>query len=266
MIHETAIIHARTRIADDVEIGPLCVVGAGVDIDSEARLLSHVVLTGPSRIGAGVVIHPFAVIGGPPQDRSHTGEPTTLEVGERSVIREHVTIHRGTKKDRGTTRVGKRTLLMAGAHVAHDVVVGDDCTITNAVQLGGHAVIGDHVTIGAAAAVGPFVRIGEGAFIAAGALVEQDVPPFHIAQGDRARVRALNVVGLERRGVSPGSVAALERAHRLLYRSGHPLSVGVSMVRADACATDSLVAKLLAFIDTAATLAPGPQAPRGPVD
>jgi UDP-N-acetylglucosamine acyltransferase len=262
MIHETAIVHARTRIADDTEVGPLCVVGAGVELDSEVRLLSHVVVTGPSRIGARVIVHPFAVIGGPPQDRSHTGEPTTLDVGERSIVREHVTIHRGTKKDRGITRVGRRTLLMAGAHVAHDVVVGDDCTITNAVQLGGHAVIGDHANIGAAAAIGPYVRVGEGSFVAAGAQVEQDIPPFHIAQGDRARIRALNRVGLHRRGVPRPTIDALELAHRILYRSGFTLTAGLTRLRSEGIAQDTFVARLIAFIDTAKAMAPGSHAHR----
>lgn len=262
MIHETAVVHTRTRIADDTEVGPLCVVGAGVELDSEVRLLSHVVVTGPSRIGAQVIVHPFAVIGGPPQDRSHTGEPTTLEIGERSIVREHVTIHRGTKKDRSVTRVGRRTLLMAGAHVAHDVVVGDDCTITNAVQIGGHAIIGDHANIGAAAAIGPFVRVGEGAYVAAGAQVEQDIPPFHIAQGDRARIRALNRVGLQRRGVPQHSIDALEIAHRVLYRSGLALSAGVTRLRSEGAAQDPFVARLIAFIESAKAVAPGAHARR----
>ena len=251
MIHPTAIVDKGARLAADVAIGAYCVVGADVVIGAGSRLLSHVVVEGPTRIGARVRIHPFAVIGGTPQDRTYGGEPTELEIGDDTVVREHVTLHRGTRKDRGTTRVGARCLLMVGAHVAHDVTVGDECIVANACQLAGHVVLEDFVVLGGAAALAPFVRVGSTAFVAAGACVERDVPPFHVAQGDRARVRALNVVGLRRRGVPALSIAALERAHRALYRSGAPLSRSIASIDG----SDPYVARLLRFLRERTTIA-----------
>ncbi|GAC1596355.1 MAG: acyl-ACP--UDP-N-acetylglucosamine O-acyltransferase [Polyangiales bacterium] len=254
MIHTTAIVDQGAVIAPDVEIGPFCVVSAGVVLERGARLLAHVVVTGPTHIGARVVVHPFAVLGGPPQDRSYGGEPTELVIGDDAVIREHVTVHRGTRKDRGRTLIGARTLLMASVHVAHDVVIGDDCTVANASQLAGHVVLENGVTVGGAAAFAPFVRVGETAFIAAHAAVEGHVPPFQIAQGDRARIRAVNTVGLERRGVDSKSIAALKRAHRHLFRSFTPLSIALETLLVD----DPLVEHLAVFLRSYATIA-GPK-------
>ena len=255
MIHPTAVVDGTARIARSATIGPYCVIGAHVTIGADAHLLSHVVIDGPTTIGARVTVHPFAVLGGAPQDRSHAGEATELTIGDDTVIREHATLHRGTRKDRGKTIVGARCLVMVGVHVAHDVVVGDDCTIANACQLAGHCVLEDGVTMGGAAALAPFVRVGEAAFVAAGACVEHDVPPFHIAQGDRARVRALNTVGLRRRNVAPASIAALERAHKLVYRSHAPIET--SLVTVLAREDDALVKLLVEFLRTRTTL-PGP--------
>ena len=257
-VDRTAIVDERARLAEDVVVGAYCVVGPSVTIAQGARLHSHVVVEGPTRIGARVVVHPFAVLGGAPQDRSHEGEPTELEIGDDTVIREHATLHRGTRKDRGKTSVGARCLLMVGVHVAHDVVVGDDCTIANACQLAGHSVLEDGVVLGGAAALAPFVRVGEAAFVAAGACVERDVPPFHIAQGDRARVRTLNVVGLRRRNVPSTSIDALERAHREIYRRGKPLERALIDVLAQE--DDVYVRRLVEFLRTRRTLA-GPGAP-----
>jgi UDP-N-acetylglucosamine acyltransferase len=255
MIHATAVVDASARVAPSASIGPYCIVGANVTIGEGARLLSHVVVDGPTTIGARVIVHPFAVLGGAPQDRSHAGEATELFVGDDTVIREHATLHRGTRKDRGKTIVGARCLVMVGVHVAHDVVVGDDCTIANACQLAGHCVLEDGVTMGGAAALAPFVRIGEAAFVAAGACVEHDVPPFHIAQGDRARVRALNTIGLRRRNVPAEAIEALERAHKLVYRSGAPIET--SLVAVLAREDDPYVRRLVEFLRTHTTL-PGP--------
>jgi UDP-N-acetylglucosamine acyltransferase len=259
-IHPTAVVDRSVRLGRAVEIGPFCVVGPQVEIGDGTRLLSNVVVSGPTRIGARVEVHPFAAIGGPPQDKTHAGEPTELEIGDEVVVREHVTIHRGTRKDRGTTRVGARTWLMVGVHVAHDVEIGEGCTVANAVQLAGHVVLGDHVAVGGAAAFAPFVQVGECAFVAARAGVEQDVPPFHIVQGDRARVRALNRVGLSRRAVPTESIEALSRAHRAIYRVERPLSVAIEAFVAEApeLAGDPWVARLLDFLRTHQTV-PGPK-------
>jgi len=246
-IHPTALVDHSAELGSDVEIGPYCVIGAGVVVGSGTRLLSHVALEGPCRIGQRNTIHPFAVIGSAPQDRGYAGEPTSLVIGDDNDIREHVTIHRGTVKGGGITRVGSSTLLMVGAHIAHDCVVGDRVILTNGTLLGGHVKVGTCVVTGGHVAVAPFARIGESAFLAGGALVERDVPPFVIAAGDRARVRALNRVGLERRGIPEDSRAALKKAFKRLFVGGMPLSLAIE--EADAlCGADVWVAKLIAFL------------------
>ncbi len=200
--HPTAIVDPRAEIASDVEIGPYAVIHAGV------------------RMGARCRVHAFSVIGDLPQDKRAGGEPTRVEIGEENVFREHVTVHRGTRET--VTRIGSHNLFMVGCHVAHDVTIGSRCVIANAVQLAGHTVVEDYATFGGLAGVAQFVRIRESAFVAAGAMVERDVPPFCIAQGDRARVRAVNRVGLERRGVPSESIAEIERVFRAIFASKRP--------------------------------------------
>ncbi len=254
-IHPTAVVDPRAEIDPSAEIGPYCVVGPGVIVGPETRLLSHVVAQGPTTLGRANVVHPFAVLGGEPQHKRRQGGPARLVIGDANVVREHVTIHRGTDgtdaggADASTTRLGSHNLLMVGCHVAHDVVVGSHVTIANGVQLAGHAVVEDHVTFGGLAGLAQWVRVGESAFVAAGAMVERDVPPFVIVQGDRARVRALNKVGLRRRGIDEGSIAALERAFRGLFVSGRPQrevarEIGAHL-EAERAERDPFVAKLI---------------------
>jgi UDP-N-acetylglucosamine acyltransferase len=215
-IHATAIVDPRAELAHDVEVGPYCVVGPGVRIDEGTRLLGHVVVTGHTVIGKNNVVHPFSVIGGEPQIRKNDPKPgapagrSSLVIGADNVFREHVTV--SVSSGERPTTIGEKNLFMAGAHVAHDVLVGSSCVVANAVQLAGHVIVEDWVTFGGLSGVAQHLRIGQSAFVAAGAMCERDVPPFVIVQGDRARVRALNVVGLERRGVSADSIARLKRA------------------------------------------------------
>ncbi len=246
-VHPTAVVSPRAALADGVVVGPLCIVGDDVEIGANCRLVAACTVLGPTRMGEGNVVYPYAVLGGDPQDRSHGEEPTRLEIGDRNVFREHVTVHRGTVKDRGTTALGSDCLFMAGAHVAHDVVVGDAVTLANGTLLGGHVTVGDRVTTGGRAAVAPFVRVGEGAFIAAGAMVEIDVPPFVIVAGDRARVRALNRVGLRRQGVPDGSRRALAAAFRALFGKSSPRSEALRTVP-EALSRDPYVQKLVGFL------------------
>jgi UDP-N-acetylglucosamine acyltransferase len=219
--HESSIIDRRAEVAEDVEIGPFCHVHAGVRIGSGTRLVSHVVVMGNTTIGASNVLHPFTVIGGEAQIRK--GPDTralprnALEIGDHNVFRESVTVN--TSSGAGATRIGSHNLFMAGCHVAHDVVVGSRCVVANGVQLAGHVTVEDCVTFGGLAGVAQHLRVGQGAFVAAGAMCERDVPPFVIVQGDRARVRALNVVGLERRAVPAESIAALNGAFAALWGS-----------------------------------------------
>lgn len=216
-VHETAHVEAGAELAEDVEIGPLCHVGAGVRLGPGTRLLGSCTIVGPTTLGAHNVVHAYAALGGAPQDRTHAGEPTTLVIGDDNEFREHVTVHRGTAKDRGETRIGSRGLFMAGTHIAHDCVIGDGVVLANATLLGGHVVLGDGVVTGGRVGLVPFVRVGRIAFVAGAAVVERDVPPFVIVSGDRARVRAPNHVGLRRHGVSEASIAAIDAAFRAIF-------------------------------------------------
>jgi UDP-N-acetylglucosamine acyltransferase len=248
-IHPTALVSANATLGDGVLVGPFCVVGDDVVLGRGTRLVASCVVQGPTRIGDDNVVFPFAVLGAEPQDRSHEGEKTSLEIGDRNVLREHVTVHRGTTKDQGTTRIGSDCLLMVGTHVAHDVVVGDHVTLANGTLLAGHVRVDNRVTTGGRAAIAPFVRVGEGAFVAAGGMVENDVPPFLIAAGDRARVRALNRVGLQRSGVPEESRRALAKAFRLLFRQAAPQSEALRAVK-DELGHDLYVMKLVAFLES----------------
>jgi UDP-N-acetylglucosamine acyltransferase len=244
-IHPSAVVDPRAVLGVDVEVGPFCIVGAGVVVGDGTRLRSHVVVEGPTVLGARNVVHSFAVIGGEPQHKRHQRDgvvPTRLVVGDANEIREHVTMHRGT--DGGTTSVGSHNLFMVGCHVAHDVTLGSHATIANGVQLAGHAVVGDYATFGGLAGVAQRARVGESAFVAAGAMVERDVPPFVIVQGDRAKVRALNKIGLQRRGVPEGSIAALERAFRAIFSGDRPQREAARDLATD----DPYVAKLVAAV------------------
>jgi UDP-N-acetylglucosamine acyltransferase len=245
-IHPTSVVDPRAELAEGVVVEPYAVVGPGVRIGAGTRLDAHAVVLGPLALGEGNVVHSFAVLGGEPQHkRAGATTPTTnarLVIGDRNVFREHVTVHRGTGE--GRTEIGHDNLFMVGAHVAHDVTVGSSCTLANAVQLAGHAMVKDHATFGGLSGIAQFVVVGESAFVAAGAMCESDVPPFVIVQGDRARVRALNVVGLRRRGVPEASLERLGVAFQLLF--------GRKMPRADALAViergDPFVDALLAAL------------------
>jgi UDP-N-acetylglucosamine acyltransferase len=190
-----------------------------VTLGAGCFLHAHAVVRGPTTLGPRNVVHPFAVIGGEPQAKQNGGGPAArVEVGGDNAFREHATVHGGTEGR--TTRIGSKNLFMVGAHVAHDVEVADHCVFANAVQLAGHAAVEDWVTFGGLSGIAQRVRVGESAFVAAAAACERDVPPFVVVQGDRARVRGLNVVGLRRRGVSEASIDALQRAVRKLWLSG----------------------------------------------
>lgn len=246
--HPTAVVDREAVIGEDVEIGPYAVIGPHVVVGRGTRVMAHVVIEGPTRIGEGNVVHPFAVVGGAAQDKRHhdvgngRGE---LVVGSRNVVREHVTIHRGTG-GRATT-IGDDNLFMASSHVAHDVVVGSHVVLANAVQLAGHAQVDDYATFGGLAGVAQRVRVGESAFVAAGAMCERDVPPFVVVQGDRACVRTLNRIGLERRGVERAAIERLEAAFRALFRPGVPRAQALAGLDA-ALLRDPLVAKLVAAL------------------
>jgi UDP-N-acetylglucosamine acyltransferase len=223
-VHPTSIVDRYAELAADVVVGPFCHVHPGVRLGEGTHLLGHAVVMGNTTIGSANVIHPFAVIGGgaqvrkgapPPPSRAASKSACGLEIGDGNIFRESVTV--SVSSGEGTTSIGSHNLFMAGCHVAHDVIVGSRCVIANAVQLAGHVTIDDWVTFGGLSGVAQHLHVGQGAFVAAGAMCERDVPPFVIVQGDRARVRALNLVGLERRGVAPASVVALRNAFASIW-------------------------------------------------
>ena len=247
-IHPTAIIEPGARIGRGVEIGPWCHVGPEVTIGDGARLMSHVVVEGDTSIGAGVTLFPFCAVGQAPQDLKYRGEPTRCEVGERTQVREHCTINRGTVTGTGITRVGAGCLLMAVVHVAHDCAIGDGVVIANNVVMGGHVTIGAGAVIGGSAALHQFVRIGRGAMVGGVSGVEADVIPFGSVLGNRARLLGLNVIGLRRRGVDRAGLMSLRAAVRRLFGPDDVFSTRLAEVRA-AFAGDALVTELLAFVD-----------------
>ena len=192
--------------------------GPDVVIEDGAELVSHVVVDGHTRIGPGVVLYPFCTVGLAPQDLKYRGEPTRCEIGARTQIREHCTIHRGTVTGKGITRIGSDCMLMAVAHVAHDCTLGDHVLVANNAVMGGHVSIADHVVIGGAAAIHQFVRIGRAAMIGGVSGVEADVIPFGSVIGNRARLAGLNVIGLKRRGFDKAQIQVLHTAFRCLFR------------------------------------------------
>jgi UDP-N-acetylglucosamine acyltransferase len=222
-IHPSAVIDPTARLHEDVRIGPFCHVGADVEIGRGSELISHVSLLGPSRIGEHNRIFPHTSLGAAPQDLSYRGEPSELVLGDYNEIREGVTLHRGTKKGGGVTRIGSHCLLMVGTHVAHDCTLEDHVILTNQTSLGGHVHVESRVVSAGHVGVMPFVRLGSSSFVAAGSIVERHVPPFVIASGDRARIRGLNRVGLRRAGVSASSLQALKIAFRLIFRGADPI-------------------------------------------
>ena len=247
-IHPTAIVSGAADIGTDVTIGPFCTVGPDAVIEDRARLVSHVVVDGHTRIGPDVVLFPFCTVGLPPQDLKYKGEPTRCEIGARTQIREHCTIHRGTVTGTGTTRVGAECLLMAVVHVAHDCQLGDHVIVANNAVMGGHVRIGDHAVIGGAAALHQYVRIGRAAMIGGVSGVEGDVIPFGSVIGNRARLAGLNVIGLKRRGFDAAQIRTLRAAFRVMFRESGIFAARLAEVRSRHGA-DPLVAEVLAFID-----------------
>ena len=247
-IHASAIVAPGAEVAADATIGPWCQVGANAVIEAGATLISNVVVDGHTRIGAGAVLFPFCTVGMAPQDLKYRGEPTRCEVGPRTQVREHCTIHRGTVTGTGLTKVGADCLLMAVVHVAHDCTLGDSVIIANNVVMGGHVEIGDGAVIGGAAALHQFVRIGRAAMVGGVSGVEADVVPFGSVIGNRARLAGLNVIGLRRRGVDRARLHTIRAAFRGLFAGEAVFAQRVEAVRAE-FGDEPLVVEMLAFID-----------------
>ncbi len=247
MIDPRAIVSAQAEIDADVEIGPYSVIGPGVSIGKGTWVGPHAVINGPTRIGRDNKVFQFASIGDAPQDKKYRGEPTRLEIGDRNVFRECVTVNRGTTHDRGVTRIGNDNLLMSYAHVAHDCQLGDQIVMANCATLGGHVEVGDWVIFGGLSAVHQFTKIGAHCFIGNNAAVTRDVPPYVMAIGQPAVPHSVNSEGLKRRGFTPAQILNIRRAYRTLYRSG--LKLAEALERLDAVAREQPeIAPFVSFI------------------
>ncbi len=247
-IHPAALVAPGARLGAGVQIGPWCQIGADVTLGDGVRVMSHAVIDGHTSIGAGAVIYPFCTVGLAPQDLKYKGEPTRTEIGPRTQLREHCTIHRGTVTGTGVTVIGADCLLMAVTHVAHDCDVGNGVIIANNVVMGGHVTIGDNAVIGGSAAIHQFVRIGRAAMVGGVSGVEADVIPFGSVLGNRARLAGLNLIGLKRRGYDNAQRHRLRLAFRKLFGRDGVFASRLAAVRVE-FAHDELVAELLRFID-----------------
>ncbi len=249
-IHPTAIVDPSAKIPESCSVGPYCVIHAGVELGDNCELISNVVLGGPSRIGSHNKIYPYAVLGMDPQDITYKGEPTRLEVGDHNIIREYVTITRGTTKGGGITRVGSHILIMAYAHIGHDCSIGDHAMLVNAATLAGHVTVEEWAVVGALCPVHQFVRIGAHAYVGGGTTITQDVLPYSMTSAERdTHAYMLNKIGLQRRGFSPERISALHHAFKVLLASKMNTSQAIEKLRAEST-TDEDVEGLLKFIES----------------
>ena len=249
-IHPTAIVASGARLGPNVRIGPYCIVGENVVLDADVELISHVVVEGHTHVGAGTRIYPFASVGHQPQDRKYEGEDSRLEIGERCVIREAATLNPGTAGGGMLTKVGNECLIMASAHVAHDVIIGNNVIMANYVGIAGHCVIGDNVTFGGTVVVHQRTRIGAHAFIGAQSMVDGDVIPYGMAVGNRASLAGLNVVGLKRRQFDREAIHRLRAAYRMIFSNEGTLRERVEDA-AELFKNDTLVQDVVDFINSA---------------
>jgi len=229
-IHPTAIISPDSEIAEGVKIGPYAVIGPEVELGPETEIGPHAVIEGRTRLGEKTKVFQFASIGAPPQDLKYGGEPTRVEIGDRTIIREFVTVHRGTHGGGGVTRVGRQCLLMAYCHVAHDCKVGDNVIMANGVTLGGHVEIGEQVIIGGLSAIHQFCRIGAYAFLGGMSGVNKDIPPYVKYWGQRDHLYGLNMVGLRRHGFPREVIEALRDTYRMVFQGNDVVSEALDAV------------------------------------
>lgn len=246
-IHPTSIVSSKAQIADDVVIGPFCIVEGDVKIDSGTKLLSHVVIYNGARIGKNNKIFPGAVIAAVPQDLKFNNEYTEVFIGDNNTIREAVTISRATAATKKTV-VGSNCLLMAYVHVAHDCVVGDNCILANSVQLAGHVHVEDYVIIGGLTGVHQFTTIGQHSMIGACSKIVKDIPPYTLFSGNPIMYEGLNRIGLKRRGFSSDAINSLKEAYNILYSPFYNTSQALEKIKAEVKQTQE-VKNLLDFIE-----------------
>ncbi|HVP28371.1 MAG TPA: acyl-ACP--UDP-N-acetylglucosamine O-acyltransferase [Myxococcota bacterium] len=247
-VHPTAQVDPGARLGAGVRVGAFSVVGPEVELCDDVQIQAHVSVTGRTRIGPRTRVFPFAAVGGEPQDKTFAGEETRLEIGADNVIREHVTIHVGTKKGGGCTRIGDDNLIMNGVHIAHDCQIGSHTIIASFTGLAGHVAVEDFAVLGAYTGVHQFCRVGESVMCASNAKLSLDAPPFSMVAGDRARLAGLNTVGVKRRGFSDEAQRALKRAFHLIFSSKLRLEPALARVREDLGSVPE-VARLVRFLE-----------------
>lgn len=248
-VHPTAIVDTRAELAAGVRVGPYSVIGPGALIGRDTEIGAHAVLEGRVRVGARCRIDHGAIIGGLPQDLKYReGLPVGVVVGDDTVIREYVTVHRATHEGHDTT-IGQRCLVMASSHVAHDCLVGDEVVIINYAGLTGHVIVEDRATVGGHSGIHPFVRIGAYAYIGGFSKITRDVPPFMIADGIPARAMAVNVIGMRRGGIEAPGRRQVRSAFTILYRSGLAPGAAIARVKAE-LGGDPLIARLVEFVES----------------
>jgi UDP-N-acetylglucosamine acyltransferase len=248
MIHPTAIIDSKADIGGGVEIGPYCVFEKGVSIGEGTKIGPHVVIREGTQIGKQCQISQFASIGEAPQFSGYKGEKTFLQIGDRNIIREFVTLHRGTVKGGGRTVIGNENFIMAYSHVAHDCQIGNQVVMANGATLAGHILIEDFAIIGGLSAIHQFCRVGAYAIIGGLTGILLDIPPYTKAQGDRAKLFGLNTVGLKRANFSEETLKALKKAYRIIFRSGLTLEKAMKQVGEDEIFQTPEVQHFLQFI------------------
>jgi UDP-N-acetylglucosamine acyltransferase len=248
MIHPTAIIDSKADIGGGVEIGPYCVFEKGVSIGEGTKIGPHVVIREGTQIGKQCQISQFASIGEAPQFSGYKGEKTFLQIGDRNIIREFVTLHRGTVKGGGKTVIGNENFIMAYSHVAHDCQIGNQVVMANGATLAGHILIEDFAIIGGLSAIHQFCRVGAYAIIGGLTGILLDIPPYTKAQGDRAKLFGLNTVGLKRANFSEETLKALKKAYRIIFRSGLTLEKAMKQVGEDEISQTPEVQHFLQFI------------------
>ncbi len=231
MIDARAVVSPQAQLDSSVTVGPFSVIGPDVQIGPGTVVGPHAVINGPTVIGADNRIFQFASIGDAPQDKKYKGEPTRLEIGDRNVFRESCTVNRGTTHDKGVTRIGHDNLFMAYSHVAHDCQVGSNTVFANCAALGGHVEVGDWVTLGGLTAVHQWCKIGAQAFLAGGAIVQRDVPPYVMVAGNPAIPHAVNSEGLKRRGFNEEQIRNVREAYRIVYRCDNKLADAMEKLR-----------------------------------
>ncbi len=230
MIHESAIIDPSAKLADDVKVGPYTIIGPNVEIGEGTVIHSHVVIKGPTSIGKHNEIYQFSSIGEDTPDLKYKGEPTRLEIGDYNIIREGVTIHRGTIQDNGVTIVGHHNLIMAYVHIGHDSIVHDHTIMVNNAALAGHVEVGDWAILSGFTLVHQFCKIGPHAFTGMGTAVGKDIPAYITVNGSPAAPFGLNSEGLKRRGFSPETISQLKKAYKIVYRQGHTTDEAISQL------------------------------------